>query len=729
MPPARTPRRVAVVAVPGVGDDQPGDVGTAITDALAACADVHIAADRHDLLTPQPGGSDQMYRSPWFRMRIDGDDAPLVDVYEMRWADLSRFPHRFIGALLGVYGLILQLPTLALEAIKPTWNTSERVMVDDESSATPPHPTAGRLARSTLESFGWWLAVPVLLIAYTAAVLVGITGVTALLTQRTSAPDELLVAVQLLLAASGTGVAWWIGARVRDQGYGRVDPGSRPRSLGDRILESAADPRIAALVVFIGFGVVPYLVELQRDETSPLAAVANALAWNVVVPFRVSWVALSVLSALALLSLLYLWRRETWVGRRPAVHTALLTIFLAPVGMGLVNTLTVGTVGVLARIAAGSIQVGEVSGLRCVREDLDGWGLRACEAADTATNMRTSLGAWGETVFTYPLVGFVQAGVVVLALLALAVLVVTAQQSSGTPSFEGTALTRILAAINGRAATGFLAVGVALGTVIAVVWGSGFWSPDTLWPVAGERDSRWMILAVIGLVGLFGLDRALPMAVPGLGVVRSATVKGLDLALDVASWRRRSFPGAPPSPKQRITARFAGLLGEIERGGRERIPYDRLIIVAHSQGNVITAGTLFGDPFGEPAWRPSGDLPIGLVSLASPLLQSYEARLPGRYDWVCNPYERTQNPSFAPVTLGWVNLYRARDYVGRALWHRTGEDGVWDPAVTQQDRDRPEHPVRTERCIGLGDGVRWHTGYWGDPEVATVVFDRIRSAG
>ena len=35
MPPARTPRRVAVVAVPGVGDDQPGDVGTAITDALA----------------------------------------------------------------------------------------------------------------------------------------------------------------------------------------------------------------------------------------------------------------------------------------------------------------------------------------------------------------------------------------------------------------------------------------------------------------------------------------------------------------------------------------------------------------------------------------------------------------------------------------------------------------------------------------------------------------------
>ncbi len=89
--PATSPsaRRVAVVVVPGVGDDAPGQSLDAVAGALVARMELQDGERRELLISP--AGNEVGYRSPWTRLR-DRDAELEVDVYEMRWSDISRFP-------------------------------------------------------------------------------------------------------------------------------------------------------------------------------------------------------------------------------------------------------------------------------------------------------------------------------------------------------------------------------------------------------------------------------------------------------------------------------------------------------------------------------------------------------------------------------------------------------------------------------------------------------------
>jgi hypothetical protein len=143
------------------------------------------------------------------------------------------------------------------------------------------------------------------------------------------------------------------------------------------------------------------------------------------------------------------------------------------------------------------------------------------------------------------------------------------------------------------------------------------------------------------------------------------------------------------NPKARICGRYVSLLRHICLRAENGNPYyDAIVVIAHSQGTVITSD-LFRFLKREQAVDPDLDrffkMPKVLFTMGSPLRQLYGQRFPYLYDY--------GHAGADPNTLGvkkWVNYYRAGDYIGRGLWI-SGTDGR-----------------RQDRCIGPGA----HTHYW-----------------
>ena len=143
---------------------------------------------------------------------------------------------------------------------------------------------------------------------------------------------------------------------------------------------------------------------------------------------------------------------------------------------------------------------------------------------------------------------------------------------------------------------------------------------------------------------------------------------GLDIALDVINWLRLHPRDA--NPRGRICARCdASLLHAIERWrdpADETQGYDAVVILAHSQGTVITASLLL-------YLRANGRsplLPIYFFTMGCPLRQLYSLRFPHLYGWARHAGAAWAGgeplPSEINVDL-WVNAYRSGDYVGRYL--------------------------------------------------------------
>lgn len=241
--------------------------------------------------------------------------------------------------------------------------------------------------------------------------------------------------------------------------------------------------------------------------------------------------------------------------------------------------------------------------------------------------------------------------------------------------------------------------------------------------------------------------------------------------LDVENHLREKPTGR--TPRARMFTRYASLLRYLKREG-----YDKVIIVAHSQGTVLTADLLrlitsaegkmtIVEPkivsgeetmvvvepalaTVEPAMESVGtkivtgegaiatvkpaiksvreakepslhDLMNGekltLVSMGSPLRQLYALRFPDLYRWV----EAKPGPVPAALHLKqWINFYRSGDYVGRGIWQANDHNG-WQIG---------EHPTAvpavTEICIGIGA----HTHYWDETADSTVgtMLDSLISA-
>lgn len=201
----------------------------------------------------------------------------------------------------------------------------------------------------------------------------------------------------------------------------------------------------------------------------------------------------------------------------------------------------------------------------------------------------------------------------------------------------------------------------------------------------------------------------------------------LDIVLDVINWLR-PYP-AGGTPRGRICARYASLLRHLCDPAACGTDYERIVLVVHSQGNMVTSD-LFRylqdrashgqcEPGLERIFDrntpPERRIKVYFLSMASPLRQIYSLRFPHQYAWARSEFLSTK-PVLLPEagTLGvhrWTNVFHAGDYVGRHLW--TSPD---DPASFDPDVPHAGNPAEQEFCLGTGA----HLNYF-DPDSAAVV--------
>jgi hypothetical protein len=215
----------------------------------------------------------------------------------------------------------------------------------------------------------------------------------------------------------------------------------------------------------------------------------------------------------------------------------------------------------------------------------------------------------------------------------------------------------------------------------------------------------------------------------------------LDAALDVDN-HFREFPRRA-IPRARIVSRYVAVLKRIAAQD-----YERIVIVSHSQGTVISADLLRymkeraadAAASGHPddaanLWnRIAGR--ITLVTAGCPLRQLYAARFPEMYDWVLCEHGATMGPRAADLGVErWVNVYATGDYVGRWLWSRSARPGEYPISEIDDVAGREIYPPTqihagdwrtlmggaTEKDVSVGAGAHTHYFALDQAAMASIV--------
>jgi hypothetical protein len=281
------------------------------------------------------------------------------------------------------------------------------------------------------------------------------------------------------------------------------------------------------------------------------------------------------------------------------------------------------------------------------------------------------------------------------------------------------------------------------------------------WLIDAERyvadKSHWLLEPLVlstgaATVALTAAGRLLSRYVPWLRAP-------LDIALDVDN-HFREFP-REGIPRARIFSRYVALLRQIAAQN-----YDRIVIVSHSQGTVITADLLrylkeraacetrgheaamkAAAAEHAPAASSLGPMPpdtvsalweglsgkLHLFTAGSPLRQLYATRFPVMYDWVLASHGGRMGPRAADIGVErWINAYGTGDYIGRWLWSRApgaddavlpGIDASHGPGHQAGDRYPPSTGTATSLAkqvaaateLDVSVGAEAHTHYF-DPE-------------
>lgn len=208
----------------------------------------------------------------------------------------------------------------------------------------------------------------------------------------------------------------------------------------------------------------------------------------------------------------------------------------------------------------------------------------------------------------------------------------------------------------------------------------------------------------------------------------------LDVGLDVDGYLREH--PRDRTPRARIAERFVSLLRYLcawrDEMGR---PYAAIVLIAHSQGTVITADTLrfltkepdagLGALGLAPGSHGEGRIPVYLFTMGCPLRQLYCEFFPHLYRWVDGPGGPPATPVIPasarpdPSELGierWRNAYRSGDYIGRYLWRQRTSLPLFAGEPAEDETRR-----RVDVCIGPGA----HTHYWDSVQIAMQLDDLI----
>jgi hypothetical protein len=265
--------------------------------------------------------------------------------------------------------------------------------------------------------------------------------------------------------------------------------------------------------------------------------------------------------------------------------------------------------------------------------------------------------------------------------------------------------------------------------------------------IPGQWSEFVAFVSLVALKPLVLGAASLAAALTALGGVLSRYVPSLraplDIALDVDNYFRE-FPRRS-IPRARIFSRYAALLGHVARRG-----YERIVIVSHSQGTVISAELLrFLSDAGHGVPSEGHDraeklrqllgAEVRLLTLGCPLRQLYAARFPSLYGWVLAAHEGGNGPKAADIGVRlWANAFTSGDYVGRWLWSSPAVEGeaighpmvdsVHPPALGRTDAystfnpmPPDAHPLSTAQEIEVCLGVGAHTHYL-EPDQGNVAW-------
>jgi hypothetical protein len=207
-----------------------------------------------------------------------------------------------------------------------------------------------------------------------------------------------------------------------------------------------------------------------------------------------------------------------------------------------------------------------------------------------------------------------------------------------------------------------------------------------------------------------------------LAAITTQARPAIGIILDVDHYLRERPRDS--TPRARMAERFASLLNQItERTNDDGTPFfDRIVLVSHSQGTVITADFLrfvAAERIARPVISASR---FRLLTMGSPLRQLYAQHFPYLYGWIdagadaAPPLASGAVDGKSPDPAGlrvakWVNLYTSGDYVGRTLWRYEDAERVWMREGFDEANDTGS---QRERCLGAGT----HTHYWTSADVA-----------
>lgn len=842
------PPRIALVVVPGVGDDGPGETARALTAGLKDHGEGWSGGDRGAIAVRVPpaaavgGREGEHHDAEVRRLRLTRDGVEhRVDMVEMRWSDLSSFPRGLVYFFVTLFGFALQLATVGLEAQRGMLKRAGRkTPADDDSRAWGPWLAAGGLA-GTIAGLGValgpdWPAPPSVLIGLTAAGAVllagavalsrGDAGVLALILAETASWLASAIVVPMTITAAIVTTAFWLAL---DTWLGLPDPIIAGVALvgglfltiklGEKISEGGwrygtrdwagvLEPRLWAPAIFLGIAAIAAVNLLEGDSLR--IATADALAGVMAFGLRGAWLATLTAVGLALLTLLAALaiERRRAEGRRldpRGLGTAVMTTALSPFLIALVGMVLFGGIAALAFEGAKDARWGqEAPAVRCLADPAvwsvgqecgvapDTWPqtaaairridaraaradalaqafagyqvaelvtdrARAAQSADRASlraqalerqaaDLEADAGAtpvdWTRSLYSTVVTPFVNSAGVVLLLLALLAATAMANLPPGAGR-RGTGLVTT----ERVASHGFAALLLAVAALVCVTWTwaewtglpwSPPWAPD-IWgdnPVVVLGGSAGLVLlAVAGRIA--PVDFRKPFSEVGGNLERIR--RYVDVPYDIATYLRIE---EGDGVRTQIVARYRALLATL----RER-EYDVLIVLAHSQGSTLSAAVLMGDRhrcepedpgaaafpgFGvRPTTEPLAET-TGLVTFGCPLRGLYDARLPGEYAelWNGGGTAADRAARMRALTLGWINVYRPGDYVGRSVFHDPDElEALEKGVVRPAPNPMPEGLEFLDVCLH-SDAA--HTGYWADAELVRWVdyaVDRALGAG
>ncbi|GAB4473802.1 MAG: hypothetical protein OHK0044_18220 [Burkholderiaceae bacterium] len=683
--------------------------------ARVARADLGVALTDHLLWRYRPAERDALYESTRISLKRRADGTP-VDLYELYWADYSRLQPGGIRALSAAYQLFFHLGTLARDIV------DQAVLANGDSRALR--------ALQQLHAWSAWLLKGPAALLQLAMLLLVAFGTAALLPPAQhrfvlglgGGVAAFALAVLAVLAAQRASGAVaksraalpWVAATAAAAAVATI-AAAAPGATAELYFATAIALTAAAGFLLVrrygetvrgvrsfGFAAVAAAAALLAFDAARMRAHASTLyEWMLTAALHAGeYLLATLLSAWAVLALVQIaalvlgFAVARSVGRELAASLATARIGMV-VSTALFALLSVVLWSVIAYVTGLALQD------LLYEPAVFGRGYRS--AAIFFEGQVQDVGG----LFTplLALVGVV-GGIVLLALapslheeIAPSANARSAQWSARLGRWL-TAARRWLGALFG----GAIPLAAIAGGVVYLLFllEKSFGTHGA----SGWIDARGDVLVAIGKWLAGGA-----VTITALGARFTQTFGKLRIALDAALDIDNYFrdPANRRPPRARIFSRYAALIDYVRARG-----YARAVIVAHSQGSVITADLLRYLRVTGRLQSLTEGMPIALVTLGSPLRDLYAARFPLLYRWMGEAPSSFVGAAPAAAELGamqWVNAYRSGDYVGRAIWTPIDDATAFRVATVDAERrvSAARAADRTELCLGAGAHTHYFT--------------------